>query len=341
MIGGSSMHIPDSYLSPQTTVVMGAAMLPVWGAAVKKVKNNLTTKFVPLMAIGAVFSFVIMMFNIPIPDGTTAHAVGGGLLAIILGPWAACICISISLAIQALFFGDGGILAFGANCFNIAFILPFFAYYTYRLIAGNSEITSSRRWIGGLIGGYVGINMAALCTAVEFGVQPLLFHTANGAPLYAPYPLGLSVPAMAFAHLLIAGPVEGILTALVIRHFQASNPSLLNIMGNAGPVSVYRKLWWALGVLILLSPLGLLANGTAWGEWGLDEIEKMIGFIPHGMQNFSDKWHALMPDYGLPGLDNTLGQSAAVYVLAAIVGTALITGVTLLFGKLARSKNAG
>jgi len=334
------MHIPDGYLSPQTSVVVGAAMLPVWTAAVKKVKDNLTTRFVPLMAIGAVFSFVVMMFNIPIPDGTTAHAVGGGLLAIILGPWAASICISISLAIQALFFGDGGILAFGANCFNMAFALPFSAYYIYRLISGNSEIRSSRRWIGGLIGGYVSINIAALCAAVEFGLQPLLFHTANGAPLYAPYPLGLAVPAMAFAHLLIAGPVEGVITALVIRFFQASDPSLLNITGTADPAPVYRKLWWALGVLILLSPLGLLANGTAWGEWGSDEIKEMIGFIPHGMLNLSDKWHSLMPDYGLPGLDKTFGQSAAVYILAAVLGMVLITGITLLFGKLAQSRNA-
>lgn len=334
------MHIPDGYLSPQTSVVIGAAMLPIWATAVKKVKENLKTRFIPLMSIGAVFSFVIMMFNIPIPDGTTAHAVGGGLLAIILGPWAASICITISLAIQALFFGDGGILAFGANCFNIAFVLPFTAYYVYRLIAGNSEIASSRRCFGGLAAGYIGINLAALCAGVEFGLQPLLFHTANGAPLYSPYPLALAVPAMAFGHLLIAGPVEGVITALVIRYLQASNPSLLNITESARQPSTYRKLWLALGGLILLSPLGLLAGGTAWGEWGLDQIKEMTGFIPVGMQGLSDKWHALMPDYTLPWLNNTFGQSAALYILAAILGTVLIVGITLLLGKLAKSEDA-
>lgn len=85
---------------------------------------------------------------------------GGAILAVILGPWAATICISIALAIQTLLFGDGGIFAFGFNCSNMAIILPFTAYWIYRLIAGNSEATSARRWIGGAVGGYIGINLA-------------------------------------------------------------------------------------------------------------------------------------------------------------------------------------
>ena len=99
-------------------------MIPVWALASKIVKKTLRAKQVPLLAIGAAFSFVIMMFNIPIPGGTTGHAVGGVLAAILLGPWAACIAITVALAIQALLFGDGGITALGANCFNMAFMLP-------------------------------------------------------------------------------------------------------------------------------------------------------------------------------------------------------------------------
>lgn len=314
---------------------MGAAMLPVWATAVKKVKQTLKARYVPLMAIGAAFSFVIMMYNVPIPDGTTAHAVGGALLAVILGPWAAAIAITVALAIQALLFGDGGILAFGANAFNMAFVLPFTAYYLYRLIAGRSALTSSRRWIGGLVGGYVGIVLAAVCAGVEFGLQPLLFHSPGGAPLYCPYPLGMAVSAMAFAHLTIAGPIEGVVTALVIRYLQASNPAMLAIAGGetAGEVHGYKKLWWGLVALILLCPLGLLASGTAWGEWGADELKDKLGFIPAGLQKMSDRWHALMPDYGVPGLDHSFLQSATGYVLAAVVGVAIIAGITYLFSR--------
>ena len=115
------MHIPEGYLSPQTCGVMGAVMVPLWTVASKKVAQTLSKKNIPVMAMGAAFSFIIMMFNVPIPDGTTAHAVGATLLAVALGPWAASISISVALMIQALLFGDGGVLALGANCFNMAF----------------------------------------------------------------------------------------------------------------------------------------------------------------------------------------------------------------------------
>ncbi|MCL4439274.1 MAG: cobalt transporter CbiM, partial [Firmicutes bacterium] len=284
---------------------------------------------------GAAFSFTIMMYNVPIPDGTTAHAVGGALLAIILGPWAAAISITVALAIQALLFGDGGILAFGANCFNMAFVLPFTSYYVYRLIAGSSEIKSARRWIGSFAGGYVGINLAAMAAAVEFGLQPLLFHAANGTPLYCPYPLSMAIPAMAFGHLTLAGPVEAAVTALVIRYMQSVDPSLLTIGSTSAQVETrrYSKLWWGVGIMILLSPLGLLAQGTAWGEWGANEIKDRLGFIPAGLEHLADRWHAIMPDYALPGLDGTFLQSAVGYILAAIVGVVIIGGITYLFSK--------
>jgi cobalt/nickel transport system permease protein len=96
------MHIPDGYLSPQTAIPFVAAMVPVWSMSVKKVKENLKKKDIPVLSIGAAFSFTIMMFNLPIPGGSSAHAVGAVLLAILLGPWAACIGVSVALIIQAL-----------------------------------------------------------------------------------------------------------------------------------------------------------------------------------------------------------------------------------------------
>ena len=123
------MHIPDNYLSPSTCAVMGAAMVPVWTKAVRKVKEEIPRVKIPLLGVGAAFSFLLMMFNVPLPGGTTGHAVGGTLLAIFMGPYAACISVTVALFIQALLFGDGGVLAFGANCFNMAFVLPFFGYY--------------------------------------------------------------------------------------------------------------------------------------------------------------------------------------------------------------------
>ncbi len=223
------MHIPDGYLSPQTCGFFAVVMLPIWYKASRAVGKIVKSRYVPLLAIGASFSFLVMMFNIPVPDGTTAHAVGATIIAIILGPWAAVIAVSIALVIQALFFGDGGVLAIAVNCFNMAFVLPFVGYYVYRAIAGNAPLTAGRRAVAGGIGGYVGINAAALCTAIELGIQPDLFHTASGVPLYAPFHLAQTIPAMLFAHLTVAGFAEFAATAGVIAYLQRANLPILKI----------------------------------------------------------------------------------------------------------------
>ena len=221
------MHIPDGYLGPATSGVFYAVMAPLWVAASRIVKKTLKAKQVPLLAIGAAFSFVIMMFNVPIPGGSTGHAVGGVLVAILLGPWAAMIAITVALVIQALLFGDGGITAIGANCFNMAVVIPFVGYYTYRMIAGAGQTAPKRRVIAAGVAGYIGINVAALCAGVEFGLQPHLCHKATGQALYCPYGLKVAVSAMAGEHLLIFGWVEAIVTALVIKYLQKQAPELL------------------------------------------------------------------------------------------------------------------
>jgi len=223
------MHIPDGYLSPATCGVMYAASAPFWYTATKKIKHELTSRTVPLLSIFSAFSFTIMMFNAPVPGGTTAHAVGGTLMAIVLGPWAATIGISIALLIQALFFGDGGILAFGANVFNMAIVLPFVGYLVYRLISRNAPENSRRQWIAAAIGGYVGINAAALAAGIELGLQPLLFHTANGTPLYCPYGLAQAIPAMMLAHLTVAGFAEAVVTGGVVAFLQRTMPYILQL----------------------------------------------------------------------------------------------------------------
>lgn len=322
------MHIPDGYLSPQTDAVLGIASGIMVAVAASKTASTVRAKYIPMLSVGAAFSFTIMMFNVPIPDGTTAHAVGGSLLAVILGPWAAMISVSIALIIQALFFGDGGILALSANIFNMAVVMPFVSYAIYQLIVGKSDTLSKRRMIGAGIAGYIGINMAALCAAIEFGIQPMLFHAANGMPLYSPYGLGVAIPAMAFAHLIIAGPVEGVVTGLVIAYIQRSNPVLLqmrNDSGSATSLVPYGRYIAGLIVIALLTPLGLLASGTAWGEWG--DLQAQLGFVPSGLEKLGNFWnHILFPGYGIAGFDQSFWQQALGYIMSAFFAL-LVIGV--------------
>jgi cobalt/nickel transport system permease protein len=229
------MHIPDGYLGPPTYLATFVACLPLWRVAARKVKEKLTTRQVPLLAISAAFSFVIMMFNIPLPGGTTGHAVGGVLIAIAVGPWGAMLAISIALVIQALLFGDGGITAIGANCLNIAFVMPFVGFYTYRLLS--RRLTSEKgQAVAAGIGGWAGLSAAALTTAVMFGIQPLLHMGADGRALYAPYPLSVAVPIMFLEHVALFGVVEGLVTGLVYRYLSRGHSAwiLRPAAGEAG-----------------------------------------------------------------------------------------------------------
>jgi len=221
------MHIPDGYLGPYTFIAMWIIMIPIWYYAGRKLSSELKSRQVPLLALAAAFSFVVMMFNVPIPGGCTGHAVGAAIIGIVLGPWAAVIAISVALVLQALMFGDGGITAIAANCFNMGVVMPFVAYYAYKLLSGNTEITSSRRVIAAAIAGWISLTIASACTGFEFGIQPILHHTAEGIPLYMPYPLSVTVPAMVLEHALGFSILEALITALIFAYIQRTDTSLL------------------------------------------------------------------------------------------------------------------
>src|SRR5580698_2429258 len=221
------MHIPDGYLSPSTCAVLYVGAATGWYSALKRLKRVLLGRVIPLISVFAAFSFVVMMFNLPLPGGTTGHALGVTIAAIVLGPSGAILAISIAVAIQALFFGDGGISTLGANCFNMAIVGSLVAYGTYRLMAMDAGIRSKRRVVAAAVAGYLAINVSALVAAVEFGIQPALFHDAGGTPLYAPYPLSIAIPAMMIGHLTFAGLAEAVISAGLVAYLQAADPGLL------------------------------------------------------------------------------------------------------------------
>ena len=340
------MHIPDNYLSPQTDAVMAVAMVPVWVHCVRKVRETLDRRHVAFLGVCAAFSFLLMMFNVPLPGGTTGHAVGGSLIALLLGPEAATIAVSVALALQALLFGDGGILSFGANCFNMAFVLPFVSALVFRSLhsrlAGKSWGTS----VSAAVAGWVGLCVAALCAAIEFGIQPMLFKNAAGAPLYCPFPLSVSIPAMLIPHMLVAGVVEGVSTAAIYGLIKKTAPGIVigpefdqaDAVGAGFRDSKKTSLVPVIGLMVVLvaaTPLGLLATGDAWGEWdaqgaatavsqaGDSDIKASVGLdaptyadqLPTAdyLQSYSEE-----RDLGFAG-------QAMMYILSGIIGVAVLT----------------
>ncbi|MCH9276596.1 cobalt transporter CbiM [Bifidobacterium amazonense] len=353
-----AMHIPDNFISPSTGAVFWVIMIPVWFLCMRAVMREATPEKMAYLGAGAAFSFLIMMFNVPTPGGTTAHGVGGALIALLLGPQYATVAVSVALLLQALLFGDGGLITLGANCFNMGVVLPFVAYGLYALLRRVLRAGWKER-VAEFVAGYVGITLAALCVALELGVQPLLFRDASGQALYFPFSFAVTVPAMLIPHLAVASVVEGLVTVAVVEFVRRSAPEIIEPYariddgGNDGAVAgatgrgaaaagavagadaagaarpvpaaasggLRRSAWIALGVVALLSPIGLLATGDAWGEWGAEDFMSATGldyvpqYIAHGFT-----WNALLPDYSLAGLPDVVG-----YILSAVIGIAVLT----------------
>jgi cobalt/nickel transport system permease protein len=232
---GALLHIPDGYISPQTSGLFYLVSIPLLGLSTRIVRSRLKAGKVPLLALLAAFSFLIMMFNVPLPGGTTGHATGGVLVAILVGPLPAMLALTLALAVQALFFGDGGILSLGANIFNLGFVMPVVGYLVFRMIAGRSGSSSRRFSLAAAIGGYVGINAAAALVALELGIQPALHHLADGTPLYCPFPLSVTIPAMVIPHLAVGGLVEALVTGGVAAFLGTYHPELFDARKAGGP----------------------------------------------------------------------------------------------------------
>ena len=340
------MHIPDGYLSPSTCTALYALAISTWYAALKRIKRVFSTRAIPLISVFAAFSFVVMMFNVPLPGGTTGHALGVAVAAIVLGPWGAVLAISMALAIQALFFGDGGITTLGANCFNMAVVGSFVAYGVYRTISATSAAGSRRRVLAAAVAGYTASNAAALLAALEFGIQPMLFRDASGSPLYAPYPLHIAIPAMMIGHLTLAGLAEAAISAGMVSYLQIADPGLLG--GKAGftppamdsaPPSA-RRLWVPVALLMLLTPLGVLAVGTAWGEWSAADLsnpqaraqiaqasqrQALPPSVPAGLLKLTTLWTAPFPAYA----PSFIRHPALGYLLSAMFGVGVVALLSL------------
>jgi cobalt/nickel transport system permease protein len=185
-----------------------------WALASVKLRTALTEKQIPLLSVITAVVFVAQMINFPILSGTSGHLVGGTLVAILFGPFAAIVSITAILVIQCFLFGDGGLTALGANTLNMGVVAVFAGYALYRVIARSSE-NGKRLLVASFIGAYAGVVVAALVCGLEIG-----FSTSF------PYGPEVTVPAMLFWHLFI-GIGEGIITAMVLLYLMRIRPDIV------------------------------------------------------------------------------------------------------------------
>lgn len=207
------MHIPNGSLCPLTCISFYALMTPFWILAAKKANNSLKSRFIPVVAAGMLFTFAVMMFDMKIPGGATGHAIGAAALSILFGPWVGVLSTSITLAVQAFIFNDGGTFTLGANCFSVAVIPSFTAYFLYNRIKSDNLVKKVA--VAG-ISGYFSLVFAALAVGILLGLEP--------------NPLRISSTSMLYQHLLAFGWLEAILTASVTAAFMYARSPLASLV---------------------------------------------------------------------------------------------------------------
>ncbi len=204
----SFVHIPDGYLSPLTVATTYAIAIPLWIYSFKRLKKSLNEETLPLIGAVTALSFVVMLFNIPIPGGTSGHAIGAALIAILFDPWIGAIAVSLVLLIQSVVFGDGGISALGINSLSMGYSASFIGYFVFKL--------SKNKKFAPFLAGWTSAVASSFLIALALGLQSL-YHSADGKPLYFPFDIYVTIPALVGEHMLIFGVIEGIFTSIVYK----------------------------------------------------------------------------------------------------------------------------
>ena len=205
------MHIPDGLISPQTYLPALALAVPLWVVAGRRLRDRLGDEMLPRLAVFTALAFLLSTVMLPLPGGTSGHAVGVGLLALIFGPWIAFMAYSLVLLLQAVVVGAGGITALPVNALAIGFLGAWTTVALHALLRRLGEGPAI------VLAVWLAVMTSALVLALVLGLQPWLAHSADGTPLFFPFGPAVTVPALLVPHALI-GAGEAALTLLVFRH---------------------------------------------------------------------------------------------------------------------------
>lgn len=308
--GVDDMHMADALISPAVGGTMLAIATGVGAYSVKKVQNDMDESKIPLMGVMGAFVFAAQMINFSIPGtGSSGHLGGGMLLAILLGPYAGFLTMASILLIQALFFGDGGLLAYGCNVFNLGFYTCFIAYpFIYKRFV-RKGINPKSILIGSMASSIVGLQLGAFSVVVE--------TVLSGK---TELPFGQFLAFMLPIHLAI-GVVEGLATAAVVTFVWKERPEILERAAAGQPlkgVFITKVLtMFAVAALVVGGLLSWFASSNPDGlEWSLERVAGTAELEPthsiHGILSEIQNKIALLPDYGFKTAENEAEGEGAV-----------------------------
>lgn len=289
------MHMADALISPAVGGTMLAATVGVVAYSIKKTEKEMDEKKIPLMGVMGAFVFAAQMINFTIPGtGSSGHLGGGMLLAILLGPNAGFLAMASILLIQALFFGDGGLLAYGCNVFNLGFYTCFIAYpFIYKKIVGN-KINTKKIFIGAMVASIIGLQLGAFSVVLETvlsGKTELPFQTF--LLLMQPIHLGIGI-------------VEGLVTSAVVAFVWKARPEIIDSVNTGKTIgAISTKKVITVLIILTLAVGGILSWFASANPDGLEwSIEKVTGTSElksdnktnETLKNIQDKT-AFLPDY--------------------------------------------
>lgn len=331
------MHMGDFLLSPAVGGTVMTAAVGTAAVSIKKVRD-MDEKKIPLMGVMSAFVFAAQMINFTIPGtGSSGHLAGALMLSILLGPYAGFLSIAAILLIQAMFFADGGLLAYGCNVINIGFFACFIAYpLIYRTIT-KKGLTRTRLMTGSILASVAALQMGAFSVVIE-----TLLSGKTELP-FAQFAL-----AMQGIHLAI-GAVEGVVTAVVVSFVWKVRPDIIN----AEPSAISKKKGYRSIIAGFLVAAALLAGGVSlFASANPDGLEWSIGKVAgekeikgetqvHKSLEKAQQDIAVLPDYSFKEQENA--NESAGTVVSGLVGSGITIGLVVLAGyliKLMKRKKA-
>ena len=335
------MHMADALLAPAVAATMYAATAVTVGASVKTLKKDETTAKLPTMAVTSALVFAGQMINYTIPGtGSSGHLCGGMMLTALLGPQAGFLSMVVILSIQALFFADGGLLALGANCWNMAFYGCFVGYYLlWRPIMRSKLFDSSK---GGARAKITLASILGCVLTLQLGAFSVVLETTASGITELPF--GAFVGIMQPIHLAI-GLVEGLITSAVLVFVYEARPELLMDVNAAGAKEGKCSLKTTIVILAVVvaivgGGLSLFASGNPDGlEWsmfgnaesgysenmGLDEESYGVSSGAAEVAGSIQEKTAFLPDYAFATSDSAAGTS-----VSGLLGSAIVAGVAVI-----------
>lgn len=337
------MHMADALISPIVGGAMWTATACVAAYSIKKIKTELDDKKIPLMGVMGAFIFAAQMINFSIPGtGSSGHLGGGLLLAILLGPYAGFLSMASVLLIQALFFADGGLLAFGCNVFNLGFYTCFFAYPLIFKKIIKKGFSPKRIFIASMISSIIGLQLGAFSVVLE---------TVLSGKIQLPFTLFLTF--MQPIHLAI-GIVEGLVTAAVVTFVWKARPDLIDRASANRKTSIKKVIiGFVCATVVIGGVLSWFASSNPDGlEWSLF---KTLGNTKAGstdtvhedLTNIQNKT-AILPGYGFKKTNNdedkTLNENTEKSISGLVGGVftlvlAICTGFIVNIFKRRKKKN--